>query len=171
MIAGSDSTSEILRCTLYNLLSHPASLHALRSELLSQSLTLPFPKWTEVRELPYLDACINEAVRLHPPFCLPFERVVPEGGIEICDQWFKGGTVVGINPYVANRHKGTFGEDAETWRPDRWLGLGDEGHRRMEQRVLTVSSGDVGTRVIADGFTSSALVGASVWERTLRCWS
>ena len=78
-------------------------------------------------------------MRLHPPFCLPFERVVPEGGVEICGRFFKGGTVVGMNPYVANRHRRTWGEDADEWRPERWLGLEEEEHRILEQSVLTVS--------------------------------
>lgn len=104
------------------------------------SLTRPFPKWDEVSELPYLDACINEAVRLHPPFCLPFERVVPPGGITIGTEsvYLPEGTVVGMNPYVANRHKPTFGEDADEWNPDRWL-CRDEQRKKMEQSVLTVS--------------------------------
>ena len=133
----------VLRCVWFNLLAHPTTLYRLPDELLTaerdHSLTRPFPKWNEVRELPYLDACINEAVRLHPPFCLPFERVVPESGVEIMGNLFKGGTVVGMSPYVVNRHRETFGEDAEEWRPERWLGLSEEEHRRMEQSVLTVS--------------------------------
>jgi cytochrome P450 len=108
----------------------------------NHSLTRPFPKWDEVSELPYLDACINEAVRLHPPFCLPFERVVPPGGITIGTEsvYLPEGTVVGMNPYVANRHKPTFGEDADEWNPDRWLGRDERQRKKMEQSVLTVSS-------------------------------
>jgi cytochrome P450 len=106
------------------------------------SRTRPFPKWDEVSELPYLDACINEAVRLHPPFCLPFERVVPPGGITIGTEsvYLPEGTVVGMNPYVVNRHKQTFGEDADEWNPDRWLGRDEQQRKKMEQSVLTVSS-------------------------------
>lgn len=29
------------------------------------------PPWKDICDLPYLDACILEDVRLHPPFCLP----------------------------------------------------------------------------------------------------
>lgn len=143
IIAGSDSTSVVLRCVWYNLLAHPTTLDRLHAELLAadqnHAITRPFPKWNEVRELPYLDACINEAVRLHPPFCLPFERVVPDAGIEICGHFLEGGTIVGMSPYVINRHRGTFGEDADYWRPERWLGLPEEAHKKMVQSLLTVS--------------------------------
>lgn len=75
---------------------------------------------------------------MHPPFCLPFERVVPKEGVTICRQFFPGGTVVGLSPYVVNRHRPTFGEDADVWRPERWMGLDEEHHRKLEHSLLTV---------------------------------
>ncbi|KAL2827964.1 cytochrome P450 [Aspergillus cavernicola] len=125
VIAGSDSTAVVMRTVWYNLLLHPTTLHRLRDELLSadkaNGFTKPYPSWKDVCELPYLDACILEGLRVHPPFCLPFERIVPKGGMMIGERFFAEGTVVGMNPYVVNRHKGTFGEDAEVWNPDRWM--------------------------------------------------
>ena len=77
-------------------------------------------------------------MRLHPPFCLPFERVPPDAGIEICGRFLEGGTIVGMSPYLTNRQRGIFGEDADEWRPERWLGLAEEEHRNMAQSLLTV---------------------------------
>lgn len=143
VIAGSDSTGVVLRTILYNLLANPATMRRLLDELLEAEahgrLTRPLPRFSEVRDLKYLDACVNEGVRMHPPFCLPFERVVPKGGTTICGRYFPEGTVVGLNPYVTNRHKPTFGPDADVWRPERWL-EGDEEHRKkLEQSIMTVS--------------------------------
>lgn len=46
-----------------------------------------------------------------------------------------------MSPYVVNRHKGTYGEDADLWRPERWLEC-DQGQRqKMENSVLTFGSG------------------------------
>jgi cytochrome P450 len=123
---------------MYNILSHPASLKSLLSEIRSSNLSQPYPSWDEVQGLPFLDACVQEAIRLHPPFCLPLERIVPKSGVTICGRYFREGTVVGMNPYVVNRHKPTFGEDADEWRPERWLGLDGEQRRKMEGSVLTV---------------------------------
>jgi cytochrome P450 len=103
-------------------------------------LSLPYPSWHEVRELPYLDACIMEALRLHPPFCLPFERVVPEGDVMILGTYLAAGTVVGMNPYIVNRDKDTYGDDADEWKPERWLNLGEKDRRRLENGILTVSN-------------------------------
>lgn len=88
----------------------------------------------------YLDACVQEAVRIHPPFALPFERVVPVGGVNVMGKYLPEGVFVGGNPYVVNRHKPTFGENVEDWSPERWLG--GEGHKKkLEQSILTVSVG------------------------------
>ncbi|KAL4768502.1 cytochrome P450 [Aspergillus nidulans var. acristatus] len=146
IIAGSDSTAVVLRTIWYNLLAHPSTLHRLREELLAAAsgkpdgLGRPFPAWKEVSDLPYLDACVNEGIRLHPPFCLPFERVVPKGGIMVGKSFIPEGTVIGMSPYVVNRHKKTFGEDAGSWNPDRWM-VDAEKRRVLEGSVLTFGAG------------------------------
>ncbi|KAL4882674.1 cytochrome P450 [Aspergillus karnatakaensis] len=146
IIAGSDSTAVVLRTIWYNLLAYPASLQRLREELLSAAsiksgeFSKPFPSWKEVSDLPYLDACVNEGIRLHPPFCLPLERVVPKGGITVGESFLPEGTVVGMNAYVVNRHKETFGEDAEEWNPDRWM-VDAERKKVLEASVLTFGAG------------------------------
>jgi cytochrome P450 len=140
--AGSDTTAITLRAVIYFLLRHPQSLSKLTNELAAAragARLSDIATWKEARQLPYLDACIKEAGRLHPATGLALERVVPAGGAEICGQRFAGGTVVGMNAWVVHRDREVFGEDAETWNPDRWLGS-DEGQRRvMEKSLLTVS--------------------------------
>lgn len=114
------------------------------AKLLSELNTLESPHelsrfvtWKETRSLPYLDACILEAGRLHPPFALPLERVVPPQGATICGQWLAGGTVVGMSGFVVHRDVKTFGEDCDVWRPERWL-CEDGERRKMEKALLTV---------------------------------
>ena len=75
---------------------------------------------------------------MHPPFALPFERVVPEGGVTVLGHFLPAGTVVGGSPYIVNRHEPTFGQDAEFWRPERWLVDETAARKRMEQSNLTV---------------------------------
>lgn len=96
--------------------------------------------WKESGNLPYLDACVKEAGRMHPPFGLPMERVVPAEGAVICGQHFAGGTVVGMSGWVVHRDHATFGEDCDVWRPERWLCVDEEGRKRMEHALLTVGT-------------------------------
>jgi cytochrome P450 len=141
VIAGSDSVGSLMRTTVFNLLAYPHTLERLYQELrdsVDTSSGSPFPAYATVRNLPYLDACVQEGIRMHPPFCLPFERVVPRGGVTVLGKFLPEGTVVGGSPYVVNRHRGTFGDDAEFWRPERWLEKGDEHKRKLEQSMLTV---------------------------------
>jgi cytochrome P450 len=42
----------------------------------------------EAQNLPYLQAVIKEALRLHPASGLPLGRVVPKGGAEIAGYYF-----------------------------------------------------------------------------------
>ncbi|KAK2608295.1 hypothetical protein N8I77_006913 [Diaporthe amygdali] len=141
VIAGSDSVGSLMRTTMYNLLIYPHTLDKLCNELKSANVSKPYPTWAEVRNLPYLDACVQEGIRMHPPFALPFERVVPKGGITIAGQHLPEGTAVGGNPYVVNRHKGWFGDDAEFWRPERWLERDDAHKRKLEAGILTFGGG------------------------------
>ena len=97
--AVSDTTAILFRTIFYNLIRHPKSMRRLLDELDKAARNgelSPPVTWKESRQLPYLDACIKKAARLHPPFAPPFERVVPPGGATICGRRFEAGTVVAI---------------------------------------------------------------------------
>ncbi|KUI71294.1 Pisatin demethylase [Cytospora mali] len=145
VIAGSDSTAVAMKTAMYHLLASPGSLQKLYAELSEAErqnrMSRPHPRWEEVQSLPYLDACVQEALRLHPPFCLPLERVVPDGGMTIKGRFLPPGTCVGVHPYVVNRHGPTFGADADMWRPERWLGLSEDHRRRLENAIMTFGAG------------------------------
>ncbi|KAL2808466.1 cytochrome P450 [Aspergillus granulosus] len=144
VIAGSDSTAVVMRTIFNNLLRHPETMHRLRAELLeadaAKGFTKPYPSWKDVCDLPYLDACVLEGLRMHPPFCLPFERVVPKGGMTVGENYFPQGTIIGMSPYLVNRHKPTFGEDVEDWNPERWM-VEKELKARREAAILTFGAG------------------------------
>ena len=123
--------------------------------------------WKQARELPYLDAVIKEAGRLHPSFGLPYERVVPAGGATICGSYLPEGTVVGMSAYVVHHDPNVFGEDCDSFRPERWLDTGEENRRKMESSLLTVSLQlDFGPERVLINMLSSGRVIALVWGKT-----
>ena len=147
--AGSDTTAILLRAIVHFLLTNPASLAKLRAELrlaqqegrLSASGGHGVVTWKESRELPYLDACVKEASRLHAPVGVTMERVVKtkDGlGVEVCGTHLPEGTIVGMNAWVVHRDRGIFGADADDWNPDRWMGPKDDRRAAMERSLLTV---------------------------------
>ncbi|KAK4464769.1 cytochrome P450 [Cladorrhinum samala] len=143
VLAGSDTTAIMMRSIVYFLLKYPETLKKLMDELTEahrQGRLSDIVTWKESRSLPYLDACVKEAGRLHPVIGLPLERIVPEGGVEICGTHIPEGTVIGMNPWVVHQDKHVFGPDAGEWNPDRWLG--DKDRRAMMERcLLTFGSG------------------------------
>lgn len=90
---------------MYHLLKTPSSLLKLRKEIddaVAEGRISQYVTWKESQTLPYLDACVNEATRLHPPFALPFERVVPEPGMEVDGYYIPAGTRIGMVREIVN---------------------------------------------------------------------
>ncbi|RDW85523.1 cytochrome P450-4 [Coleophoma crateriformis] len=140
--AGSETTAISLSAVFYYLLKNPRCMEKLLKELDDKSREGYFHDtekghvtWTESQGLPYLDACIKEAFRLHPAPGLPMERVVPPEGAEIGGVFVKGGTIVGCNAWVLHRRREVFGEDVEVYRPERWLVDESKGQDVEEKRI------------------------------------
>jgi hypothetical protein len=89
--------------------------------------------------MPYLQAILKEAMRYHPSVSFLLERVVPKGGTIISGRGIPEGTIVGINAWVIHRDKKIFGEDADKFRPERWLEADEEKLKAMERTFFAVS--------------------------------
>lgn len=141
IVAGSDTTAVSLSSILYNLLASPDVLSKLRAEIEEKGLQTRRTTFKDSQEMPYLQAVIKEALRMHPATGLPLWRVVPEGGVHVGDVWLPPGTNVGVNSWVAHYDKSVFGEDAHTFRPERWEEAkeSDENrYKKMEANYMPV---------------------------------
>lgn len=142
IFAGSDTTAASLRAIFYYLCRTPSAHQKLLAEIdeADRARRLSDPvTFAEAQELTYFQAVIKEALRMHPAVGLLLERVVPRGGAEVGGAWLAGGTVVGINPWVAARDKEVYGEDADNFRPERWLEADADQLKVMERSFLAVS--------------------------------
>lgn len=74
----------------------------------------------EAAQLPYLQACIKEGLRIFPPITSLRERVVPPEGDTILGHRIPGGTNIGIN-MPGSLLSTIFGSDPDVFRPERWL--------------------------------------------------
>jgi hypothetical protein len=110
--------------------------------------------------MPYFQACVKEALRMHPAVGQLLERVVPQEGVTIRGVFLPGGTVVGMNPWVAARDKEIYGADADTFRPERWIQADEKALKLMDRNWLAVSM----TIFVADDCTQSQLLTDSVWR-------
>jgi cytochrome P450 len=111
--AGSDTTAITLSGIFYNLMKHPPTWHRLQHEIdtawkegkISDPVT-----FKEAQELPYLQAVIKEALRIHSATGLPMQRIVPAEGTTIAGRFIPGGSTVGINAWVAHRNRNVYGQ-------------------------------------------------------------
>lgn len=144
VLAGSDTTAIALRAIIHNLITNPLCYNKLQSELdewdAAGKLSDPIQE-SEARRLPYLQAVLKEAMRIHPSVGLIMERHVPKGGTTISGTFIPEGTIVGINPWVVARDKRIYGEDADIFRPERWLEADEEQLKEMERSSLVFGAG------------------------------
>ena len=100
----------------------------------------PVPLYDESNELPYFKTCVNETLRLFPPTPIILPRVVGKGGITVAGTSLPEGTEIGANPWITNRNQDIFGQDAESFRPERWL-EDDAKVKEMEKYNFTFGYG------------------------------
>jgi len=127
IIAGSDATSSVMTFVLMYVLSQKGTFTRLRDELLN---VFPDGNMTFNHEilakLPFLNAVIEESLRLGTPFP-GLRRVVPPLGAIIADRFIPGGTVVSIPGHSQQLSEENFKPNPRDFMPERWLGeLGDE---------------------------------------------
>lgn len=72
-------------------------------------------------KLPYLCACVKEAMRLHPSVGLVLPRHVPAGGCGISGHFFPQGTTLRVNAAVLHHETPIYGKDAADFNPERWF--------------------------------------------------
>jgi cytochrome P450 len=116
-----DTTASTLVGILYCLITHPDCLQKLEQELVAANVTLPIPKYTETRHLPYLDAVIKDGMRLFSVTNWPMERRVPAGGMSFRNYCFPEGISVGVLPAALHMDRSVVGEEFAAFSPERWV--------------------------------------------------
>jgi cytochrome P450 len=72
-------------------------------------------------ELTYLQACLEEGLRMFPPTLGTLPRKVPDEGATICGRFVPGKTVVGVHHWSTYRSARNF-KNPDQFCPERWLG-------------------------------------------------
>lgn len=96
VIAGCQLTTVALATSTYLLIRYPETLKRLMAEVRSSFQSEADINVYSTMKLPYLEAVINETLRIHHPTPINLPRVVPPGGQLIDGQWIPGG--VSIHP-------------------------------------------------------------------------
>ena len=139
--AGSDTTTIAFRAVFYYLMRNPGAYQKLEEEIdaatTSGALSNPI-KYNEATKLPYLTACIREAMRIWPSAGLTMSRVIPREGAIVAGHHLPGGYRIGINAAVEQYDESIFGPEPGEFRPERWL---ERDARIMEAHMLVFGAG------------------------------
>lgn len=118
--AGRDTTAQALTWTFYLLMRHSETRQKVIAEVQAlDKLPLSFDS-VQPSSLPYTAAVFNESLRLYPPVPVELKECTapttfPDG------TWLPTGAVVLWTTWALGRSKNIWGEDADEFRPERWL--------------------------------------------------
>ncbi|KAL8277134.1 hypothetical protein RQP46_010462 [Phenoliferia psychrophenolica] len=138
IIAGHETTSTSLTWTLWTLARHPDVQDRLRKELRDARRKASEEgrselESDELNSLKYLDAVCREILRVESPVenvlrraahddLIPLSQpILGRSGNLISAIPVRAGQVILINTSAPNHNKAVFGEDADLFRPERWL--------------------------------------------------
>ncbi|KAI1179244.1 cytochrome P450 [Nemania sp. FL0916] len=135
LFAGHDTNTSMLQWAFYELSRTPRALKAVRAELdeILGPETDPRSVCTALAEngeqliprMSYINAVIKETLRLHPPAATA--RMSPPGsGFSVKASTGEDYLVDGLIMYscasIIQRDPGVYGDTADDWVPERWLG-------------------------------------------------
>ena len=122
-----------MRAILLMLITNPRVYHTLQSEIDSFAarglISSPILD-EEARQMPYLQACIKEGLRRYPPITQLRERMAPPEGDTYNGRYIPPNTFIGLNAWGLQLNP-VYGDDADVFRPERWLVPDQDKLRRM----------------------------------------
>ncbi|PLN82356.1 pisatin demethylase [Aspergillus taichungensis] len=137
--ADSDTVGLTLSAVIYYLAQNPRCAQRLRREVDARSSAGRI-SFSETQQMPYLQAILKEIRVCVLPWGCPSPRVVPAGAVELDGYLFPAGTVVGVNAWAVHRDPTIFGDDADLFRPERWLDSRDKV-TSMERHIFSFGAG------------------------------
>ncbi|KAF2867458.1 cytochrome P450 [Massariosphaeria phaeospora] len=140
-IAGGETVSTFLAATTFCLLKRPATL-----KLLSEEIRAAFPSYDAInamkaQQLPYLQAVINEGLRMYPPGAQGFPRI--STGFELHSRHIPAGTEVYTSGWTIT-HDPSYWKDPMAFLPERWLDPESRDVKEASQPFLLGPRGCLG---------------------------
>ena len=90
IVAGSETSATLLSGLIFHLLKTPRAFQILQEEIRQSFKSLSEMTFAAETKLPYMQACIEEALRIYPPVASTMPRFTPPDGIMIDGQFIPG---------------------------------------------------------------------------------
>jgi len=138
IIAGSDTTSSAISNLFYYLLCNPKAYERLQCEI--DELGEDAMDYAKQAHMPYLNASINESLRLFPPVLGGSQRYV-DVGKAIGSHYVPKGTSTFVHFYSLHRDPRYFSPLPDAFLPERWLPMDvqvnlEPGHFKDQANVV-----------------------------------
>ncbi|KAI9704833.1 MAG: hypothetical protein M1836_006613 [Candelina mexicana] len=120
--AGSDEIAIVLSATVFYSLKNAEIQKKILAELKEYNIDgYNLPDYRELEKLPYMNAVINEGLRITLPIASRLTRVAPDRDLFYKDYRIPAGTTVGMNMADLHHNEELF-PDPHSFIPERWLG-------------------------------------------------
>jgi cytochrome P450 len=138
--AGSETTAQVLSVLHFHLLDNPEILSKLRKELdwVMPSVDTAV-RWTQLEQLPYLTAVLNEVLRISSPVLTRLPRIAPKEDLQFGSWSIPAGTPVSMSYYFMHFDASIF-PSPHKFDPDRWITAQAEG-ARLDRYLAPFSKG------------------------------
>lgn len=125
VFGGHETSATAMVWTWYLLAKNPEAERRLHKEL-DQVLGGRSPQLEDLSKLRYTKACIEEAMRLYPPFW--FENRNTTKPVQLGNTTIPKGKMVVFSRYSLHRHASLW-EQPDSFRPERFMDLGAQNQR------------------------------------------
>ncbi|XP_073436749.1 1,25-dihydroxyvitamin D(3) 24-hydroxylase, mitochondrial isoform X1 [Dendrobates tinctorius] len=118
LIGAVETTANSFLWAIFNISRHPTIQKKLYDEIQSVLSLDQVPTAEDIRNMPYLKACLKESMRISPS--VPFTTRTLDKETVLGEYALPKGTVLTINSHVLGSNEECFDECRE-FRPERWL--------------------------------------------------
>lgn len=141
LAAGHETTASAMSWAVYLLCKHPNVQTRLREEIREKLDLNGQITSIEIDHLPYLNAVLNETMRIFPPVPLTLRETAHDTTIQ--GHFIPAATTVVLCPWAINTSVQLWGPDAREFNPERWLGAGraNSGGAESNYSLLTFLHG------------------------------
>ncbi|GFN20539.1 hypothetical protein AtubIFM55763_005734 [Aspergillus tubingensis] len=164
LAAGHETTASAFTWACYLLTLHPTYQPRLRDEIRSRIPTGSSPiTHADLESLPLLNGIVQEVLRLYPTVPLTLRESIRD--TTVANTAIPKGTRILLCPYAINRSPEFWGEDADVFRPERWVDTDKEGNQVVN------GHGGAGTNYAQITFLHGqrACIGKDFAKAELRC--
>ncbi len=143
VLAGANNSARAMDVTINWLASNPEEQERLYKEITAVNVAAMKANEAEgpaalelALKMPYLDAMVQESYRTFGAPANNLERIAGETGMHLPNGTeLPPGTIVAMNPAAMSSLPHVYGQDADTFRPNRWMKQKGESDAQFQERV------------------------------------